>query len=482
MINITLKNIKTGIITSDEPVVFDMLRNAFSVANKDYAMLKRKGYFASPRNYYIAKNGTYDIGMTNEILKYIKENAPNVRIVIDDKVEKVIKPSIPGIFDGNVLSKESRYFQEDAVKACFTNGRGIIHMGTGAGKTFSIALLFENIHRNMKPGWKCLFIVPNRPLVQQAFDDFTQYNVTFKFSKYTGEDDFDASSNFIICNKQILTTSGRTTTFIKEMDFVVIDEVHLFANDDSKIIKLLHKEVKTPNIFGLTGTIPNDTERKWNIFGMIAPPIFTKSGAELREEGFIAQVKVTTLSITHKQPPKYVHNEEDPGAPYRNELQFIANSAYRNDIIKKLASISGKNSLILVDTIEHGLILEQVLKTTGRKVFLINGAVDSVERVAAQSYLESNTDCTIIATTVIFAQGISINNLHTVIMASPCKAMTTIVQSIGRALRLHTSKLIADFYDICDANLKYSAQFFKERVGIYIEEKIQQSVVSLIEK
>jgi superfamily II DNA or RNA helicase len=46
--------------------------------------------------------------------------------------------------------------------------------------------------------------------------------------------------------------------------------------------------------------------------------------------------------------------------------------------------------------------------------------------------------------------GVSINNLHNIIFAEGFKAEQRIIQSIGRALRLHETKSIASIYDLVD--------------------------------
>ena len=46
--------------------------------------------------------------------------------------------------------------------------------------------------------------------------------------------------------------------------------------------------------------------------------------------------------------------------------------------------------------------------------------------------------------------GVSINNLHNIVFAEGFKAEQRIIQSIGRALRLHEDKEVASIYDLVD--------------------------------
>jgi len=68
----------------------------------------------------------------------------------------------------------------------------------------------------------------------------------------------------------------------------------------------------------------------------------------------------------------------------------------------------------------------------------------------------------VIANMATMSTGISIKNLHNVVLLSSTKAFTTIVQIIGRLLRLHDSKAKAHLYDIIDDVSKVNPRSVKE--------------------
>ena len=68
----------------------------------------------------------------------------------------------------------------------------------------------------------------------------------------------------------------------------------------------------------------------------------------------------------------------------------------------------------------------------------------------------------VIANFAVMKQGISIKNLHNVVLLSSLKAFTTIVQVIGRLLRLHKSKSKAHLFDIVDDVSKVNPRSIKE--------------------
>lgn len=51
----------------------------------------------------------------------------------------------------------------------------------------------------------------------------------------------------------------------------------------------------------------------------------------------------------------------------------------------------------------------------------------------------------------ILSTGVNIKKLHNMILSSPLKAHTTVTQSIGRGMRLHSSKKEFTVYDLVDS-------------------------------
>lgn len=73
--------------------------------------------------------------------------------------------------------------------------------------------------------------------------------------------------------------------------------------------------------------------------------------------------------------------------------------------------------------------------------------------------------------------GISIKNLHNLVFCHPTKSLISVLQSIGRMLRTHSSKTQAQIYDLVD-NLKiagdyenYAIKHAVERFGYYSREQ-----------
>lgn len=439
-----------------------------------YHILKKRGNtWVKPRKYFVTPTGRFRIGLLKDIVVFLSNNYNKDLIHVADDIKKAIRPKVDIKLQTNLLKFEPKYYQCEAINAMFNQGRGVLWMGTGAGKTFSMALALENIHRHKKGNFKCIFVVPDLGLVTQAYNDFKEYGVTFKFSMYSGNDDLDERSNVIIANRQILVMRPEIgAELISKMDMIVVDEVHLVSNKDSAIFEMIDDNKKTNNIFGMTGTIPTDPNKKYSMFGMFGGVIYTKPASELREEGHVADVSCKIINLQYTESPDYVFDEADPAAMYRTELDFLANHKGRNKFIVDLVMKYKKNSLVLVDTIAHGEALLELLKQGNKKVYFINGDTPTDERDRIKSEMEAHDDVVVVAITTIFAQGISINNLHMVLFADICKAAERIIQTVGRTLRKNHNKTMSVIIDLVDSHLKYSGKFIYDRILVYQQEKI----------
>ena len=70
----------------------------------------------------------------------------------------------------------------------------------------------------------------------------------------------------------------------------------------------------------------------------------------------------------------------------------------------------------------------------------MSGKNKAKDREAWRKYMDSKENVLLIATYGIFQQGINIKSLRNLILASPFKSKIRVLQSIGRALRLHADK------------------------------------------
>jgi superfamily II DNA or RNA helicase len=231
-------------------------------------------------------------------------------------------------------------------------------------------------------------------------------------------------------------------------------------------------QIKTNYRFGFTGTLPPSLIDQWNIIGKIGPILYQEKTSDLQDKKYVSNFKIMILEVTHSNIPTFHHNEARPSEAFEKELEFLTNNSRRNEIITNLALKLKNNTIIMADRIQHGETLEQLLKNKcgqDKLVYFIRGSTEMEDREAIRKLMDGRNDVIVVAISKIFSTGINIPNLHNIIFASAGKAKIKIMQSIGRALRLHPTKTMANIFDISD-NTKYGKRHLAEREILYASE------------
>ena len=455
----------------------DAIREHFSVENIAARHAKRYNPHIPSRLYAITPGGRFDPPLFYEIYKFLLSRNITEPIERTPEFNRAIAPSPNWKLDPTIsLSLPLRDYQSVLVDTCLKSGRGTVILATAGGKTLAIATLTANIIKQLSSFKKALIVVPDLGLVEQTFKDFLEYKVPFSCSRWTGSQPLDLSAQVVIANAGILQSAAQDIAWTKYVDLVIVDEVHKLRKNNA-IVDFV-KNIRTPFKFGFTGTMPESKIDQWNIIGKIGPVIYEKGSAALRKESYISKVKVQILKIVYKTPFLNISGPE----AYRNEVNFSINNEYRNKTIATLAQNTKNNTLILVDRIEHGLVLLKLISDSikDKQVWFIRGEVEVEDRQKVQQYMENNTNAVVIAISKVFSTGINIKNLHFIIFASGGKAKVKIIQSIGRGLRLHEQKEQLLIIDIAD-QLTYGIQHADRREKLYAAEQIPFQTKSLYE-
>jgi superfamily II DNA or RNA helicase len=471
------KSKKLGIISGD---LFQEIREHFSVKNDAAHFAKRFNRFIPSRTYAITPNGRFEPGMYNEIRQFILSKDYVGDIVVEREFTDFLVPAISTWHTSPKYTCESlpllislRDYQREIVKRSLQYGRGTILLATAGGKTLTAASILTNIFFIYGSKFKCLFIVPDRGLVEQTSSDFEQYGVPFTVSKWTGDDALNRDTNIIVANIGIMQSKNTDLSWLSEVDVLFIDECHRLRKGNE--INSIFKQLKTPHRFGLTGTMPEGLLDQWNITGKIGPVIFKKESIDLRNESYISGVEIQILKLKHQA--------HKLNLTYREEIETLITSDYRNTTISTISSRVQKNALVLVDYIEHGKRLyDYITKVSPEKqVFFIHGDISVEEREKVRQLMESTDNVVVVAISKIFSTGINIKNLHYIIFACGGKAKVKIVQSIGRGLRLHKDKDKLVIFDIADS-YHYSLNHLEKRILLYEKEHIKFSIKEIEEK
>ena len=460
---------RKGKLICDESML-SFIRNHFSVKNPNAAFIQKKLKLKGStqkipeREYAIQASGMFDLGLYNEIIKFlISENITEIEYT--EEFKKVIKCGISFDKLEESLKYDARYYQKETIEECLRIGMGTVVLATGAGKSYVQALLLENWKR-LRGAIKALVVVPGTGLVTQLLNDFEEYGVNFSYSGWTGE--LDTKGNYVmpfrdtevvIVNTECLCSQFGKYKKLVDVDLVLRDEVH--GNKSSNQITKLISKIKTHNKFGFTGTLPKEAIDRWKIIGTFGPVIYEKKSKELRDECYLSDVIIRILKINH---PYKVRG-------YKRELQIVQSDSDRHMVIKKIVSKMNKNVLILVNRLEHGDNLMEILQYKDKETVFVHGAVSVEDREKIKQTMEIKNNVVCVAMSSIFSTGINIKNLHYIIFTSGGKSFIRIIQSIGRGLRLHEDKEKLVIFDLYD-NFEFSMRHVEERKKFYDEEQI----------
>lgn len=460
----------------DDMEVFDNLREQFSVKNEAKKFVKGPNRrFIPDRIYFITPTGQCHFGLAPIILDWIRKNV-NTRTVkysYTDAYKQYFKKEPWGEVKDD-LNLQLRDYQKEAVSRALSQGFGTFVMGTGAGKTLTISSIIHNLFDREKVK-RVMILVPDNGLVVQFNNDLVnEYGLKQKVCLFYDKfNTIDEDAEIIIANRPLFLAryAANEKFFRDKIDCLIVDEAHSIKKDN-KVSKYIEK-MRTKYRFGFTGTLAENEEDKMRNLGLLGPIMYEKTSKELRDAGFLTDVTVQVLNINYTK-------NVCKGLDYQAEKEWLGICKERNEFLTKLLFTLRKNSLVMVNYLNHGFTLEKYLKDYNetlpddkkKQIYFIRGEVDTDTREEVKKLMEKSNDIICIAITKIFSTGINIKNLHNIVLAAGGKSSVTVVQSIGRGLRLHPDKKELNIWDIVDTNYKYSQKHADARGQIYLKEKI----------
>ena len=512
--------------------LFGLIRESFSIEDKA-ARAKRRfsGRKIPTRKYVITEMGRFDIGLFGEIVKLLKRKGINFQMEGSEIFREKLDSKFPFYrsddYEISELNLKLRDYQMDGVRNALKFGSGTFVFPTSSGKTLLIATTIANILKS-DPNAK-IFVITLTHLVGQFVQDFISYGIDPDIiSPWTGETGFVenkivvagnviASSHCVDCKKEIpklkvaitkaekmlnsasgadsrtrkkleeiydnavsdlsrceskLETNIRVMRYFKKVNVLMVDEVHQMKRGNA--ITDITDFVTTRHTFGYTGTLPESKIDEWTVIGKMGPVRQIVERAKLVENKSIADVCVQFLKINYKEKPDYLKPNEiigfqDQLRDFQKEAEFLYHSDIRNGLITKIATKFGKNILIIVDRIEHGEMLRDMIKSSvgdSKEVVFISGEMPEEERDEIKRMMEQQDNVVCIAISKVFSTGVNIKNIYAAIFAFVCKAKVSLVQTVGRCVRMKDNKSMAFIFDLHDC-LKYSERHHALREKIY---------------
>ena len=361
-----------------------------------------------------------------------------------------------------------RDYQVEIINNFLSNPQSIQEIATGAGKTIMTAALSKSVEQY----GRSIVIVPNKSLVTQTEADYI--NLGLDVGVYFG-DRKEFGRTHTICTWQSLNVLLKNTQagigdytigdMVEDVVLVMVDEVHMAKADALKTL-LTGVFARVPIRWGLTGTIPKEDYEKVSIFCSLGTVVGKLSASELQEAGHLANCHVNIVQMVDHVEYK----------DYQSELKYLVTTTERLAYLAKMIDSikEGGNTLILVDRIETGKILQAELSTLFSllsdkpDVAFVSGATKAGDRKDEYDDIATSTNKIIIATYGVAAVGINIPRIFNLVLIEPGKSFVRVIQSIGRGIRKAEDKDFVQIWDIT-STCKFAKRHLTKRKQFYKE-------------
>ena len=421
-----------------------------------------------------------------------------VTLLRNNEVPTVVEESCKGMFlDKDAESSTIRWLdtikgklkydpephQQKMVISAMKYKRVVLESPTGSGKSMGITLTaFRYLDSNANG--RVLIMVPSVSLVDQMYDDIEEYtkkDMSNLIGRVYGDDKIDKDEEF---DKQIVISTVSSVGYrigvlvpkikgkvvpikvdknlTKIFGMVIIDEVH--GASSTTLQKIIATCSNADYRIGFTGTVPLENVPAHVIFGAIGPKVVIITTKELIDMGILSDVTIVGMVLNYDDSAiKKVQKMK-----YESEVAAIESNGSRQkvfDYLYELGYISkDTNTMMLFNYRESIENMKEYIESKYKdlKVLTFHGDVSPEDKKAARNIMEANPGYILLATFGAAAAGVSIRRLHNLILASSYKKYIRVIQSIGRALRVHPTKTMAMVFDIIDNITKVYKNSYKE--------------------
>jgi superfamily II DNA or RNA helicase len=272
-----------------------------------------------------------------------------------------------------------------------------------------------------------------------------------------GSGSFDTSSPIVCGNIQ--TLYRRIDDIKKQFGTVILDEMHHVSSPTfTRIIDEMPARYK----IGLTGTLQRKDGRHVvfrDYFGhnVLKPP---------KENYMIPEIHVIKSEI------RFLDGSYTPWAERINHL--TQNSEYINSVslIASKYAAQGHNVLVVSDRVAF---LKSCSRLVGDNATFITGEMDFTEREKTMNQIGKSHNV-LFGTQSIFSEGISLNQLSCLVLATPINNEPLLTQLIGRVIREQEGKRQPVIVDI-HLKGKTASRQANNRLGYYVKEGYKVNVL-----
>ena len=328
-----------------------------------------------------------------------------------------------------ILRPRQKEFVNRSVAALQKHGNTLGIAPTGAGKTLMLSAVIGSI---LKAESKGLVLAHRDELTSQNQDKFLKINPAVSTSIFDAKrKSFDGQITFAMV--QTLSRQNNLVQ-IPALDFLVIDEAH---HSPSESYQSVISEVKYKNpkalIYGVTAT-PNRGDKKdlGLIFSNVADQIKI---SELIASGHLVRPRTYIIDVGAQNDLRNV--KKTAGDFDMKAVEEIMNkSPITEEVFTKWRDLAfDRKTVIFCSTLAHAKSVTDVFNNRGTKTVLIHSDLSDSERKAALFAYEKG-DAQVIVNVAVLTEGWDHQTTSCVVLLRLNSFKSTLVQMIGRGLRI----------------------------------------------
>ena len=323
------------------------------------------------------------------------------------------------------------------------NDNCIINAKVGFGKTFTALALASKLKE------KTLVVVHTVALRNQWEKEIVK-TLGIK-PGVIGSGKFNTNSPVVVANIQSLTK--HVSKVSREFGLVVLDEMHHVSSPTfSKVIDGLFSRYK----IGLSGTIERKDQKHVVFKDYFSSKIFKPD----KENTMTPEVHVINSGI---------HFSDFSGAPWAERINVLKESYLYKNLVVALADKYADEGHRVVIVSERVEFLKECSEASRHTSELLIGAVKEEARDKVIQRVHDGEVSQLWGTQSLVSEGLSINPLSCLILATPLNNMPLLEQLIGRVIRGHPDKPTPVIVDIRLEGNTVSRQY-NNRLGHYMKE------------
>lgn len=426
---------------------------AFDDARARFTDAYRKGTWDGKTRLFNQAKRRFLTGLIGIVQRAAAEANINVSII-----DKRVKPAI---IDNVASWLDPLREQPEVLMACLHNGRGVVKMVTGAGKTEIIIALC------ISSPCKWLILTHKKDLLYQIADRFrlrTGENIGI-----VGDGKWSVSRVTVAMFQTLYARLKdlRVTDLLESTGGLIVDECHCLPSNT--FLKVMNSAPCAYWRFGFSGT-PLDRADSRNIM-LIASTgdlLCDVTATSLCARGVLAKIKIKFLEVSQVVCGQYWADIYHNG---------VVKSIVRNRAVVSVTARAKKPTLLFIKEIEHGRILRDMIHSAGMSVAFIHGQDSSQSRAAASERL-SRGDLDVLIASTIFDEGVDIPEIASIVNAVGGKSVIKSFQRAGRGMRITATKNEVEYWDIEDKGNRWLANHAQIRLSTYVGAGFEVTQVS----